>query len=163
MSSEVTLYNMYFLPLRKQLRTRRDLNEDEIIERVKTVLDERLNETDRYFLRMYAIYKSYDRLSKMTEVDPRRVRRKYNLAVKHLVTPSNANLILFNNRLFKHTGESLTLSNCFTTRTINALKAEGIVTGDDLMVWFRMSSTNLFRIPNVGQTGIIEILNYFRS
>lgn len=163
MSSEITLYNMYFLPLRKQLRTRRDLNDDEITERVKTVLDERLNETDRYFLRMYAIYKSYDRLSKATEVDPRRVRRKYNLAVKHLVTPANANLIMFNNRLFKHTGDSLALSNCFTTRTINALKAEGIVTSDDLTVWFRMSSTNLFRIPNVGQSGIIEILNYFRS
>lgn len=148
------LYKDYFERLRKKY-TRIKIGDKTIGKRVKKVMD-RMSERDRHILFLYGLFGRVSHIAKEDCITIKQADSRVNTAVKHLMCPNNV-VEITGVKLFGHTGKSLSQYE-LTTKTIKALKKSNIETDDDLIVWYNLGPEFLFRIPGIGQLGVVECL-----
>ena len=148
------LYGEYFERLRKKY-TRIKIGDKTISKRVKKVM-EKMSERDRHILFLYGLFGRVSHVAKEDSISIKQADSRINTAVKHLMCPNNV-VEITGVKLFGHTGKSLSQYG-LTTKTIKALKRSNIETDNDLIVWYNLGPEFLFRIPGIGQLGIVECL-----
>lgn len=153
-----SLYSILYAKLRKRFFPRA-LGKDTIHRIVKQNLTV-LNARDYYFLRLYATYgTNVHTVAKSAETSYKRARRAVDIAIRKMMSPEclvNAKAI----PAFKHDGEPLRTSRVLRTNTVKRLAQSGIETDKDLLFWFKLGPEYLFRIPEVAENRIIEILSH---
>lgn len=156
------IYSMLYSKLRKQFFGKRVIGKQTIHKTVQDNLTV-LNERERYFLRLYAIHGgSVPHVAKDADVTYRRARRTLDIAIRKMMSPE----CLVNARVipkFKHNGVPLELSRVMRRQTAKRLAQNGIETDGDLLFWYRLGPEFLFRIPEVGEGRIIEILSHLND
>lgn len=119
-----------------------------------------LSEREIYFLRLYATHgESVKHVAKDADVTYKRARRTIDIAIRKMMSPEclvNAKAI----REFKHLGTFLSDSRVMSKQTVKRLEQSGIETDQDLLIWYRLGPQFLFRIPEVAEGRIIEILSH---
>lgn len=150
------IYDKYFYSIRRKY-TNSALKPATVDRRLGKVIDN-LPEIDQHYLYMLQSFGRVSRIAIMNDVTLRIATRRTNIAISHLVTPKNVKEVIGCN-IFKHDGLALgCYGNILSTRTINAMKRQGIKTVEDLREWLSFGVIYLYRIPGVGKYGVIEIL-----
>ena len=154
-----SLYSMLYVRLRRQFFGKREIGsktKHKVVQDNFTILNER----ERYYLRLYAVHGgNVAHVAKDADVTYRRARRTIDIAIRKMMSPE----CLVNARVipeFKHSGDELEASNVLMPQTIKRLQQSGITTDGDLMFWYKLGPKYLFRIPEIGQGRIIEILSH---
>lgn len=155
----VELYSVLYSRLRKQFFGNRELSikiVHKVVEGNLTVLNER----EKYFIRLYAVHgQSVNHVAKDADVTYKRARRVIDIAIRKMMSPEclvNARAI----PTFRHKGDSLDSSRVLSKQTVKRLAQSGIESDKDLLFWYELGPKFLFRIPEVGQGRIIEILSH---
>ena len=154
------LYDNYFSPVRKQY-TNRKLSDKTVRSRLDKLIGT-MSIQDRHYLELYDMYHSAHRVAVMTETTQKKAAQRINLAINHLITPANIEYVIMVD-LFEHEGEKLSIFDNLSTRTLNALKKQDILTDCDLSKWLSFNLTYLYNIPGIGKWGQLEILRYLES
>ena len=154
------LYDNYFSPVRKQY-TNRKLSDKTVRSRLDKLIGT-MSIQDRHYLDLYDMYHSAHRVAVMTETTQKKAAQRINLAINHLITPANIEYVIMVD-LFEHEGEKLSIFDNLSTRTLNALKKQDILTDCDLSKWLSFNLTYLYNIPGIGKWGQLEILRYLES
>ncbi len=154
-----SLYSMLYAGLRKQFFGKRELS-GYTIHRVCQDNFTVLSERERYYMRLYSIHGgNVSHVAKDADVTYKRARRTLDTAIRKMMSPEclvHAKVI----PAFKHTGESLEYSRVMKRQTVKRLAQSGITTDGDLLFWYKLGPQFLFRIPEVAQGRLIEILSH---
>lgn len=154
------LYDNYFSPVRKQY-TKRKLSDRTVHNRM-TKLINTMSMQDRHYLELYDKYHSAHRVAVMTETTQKKAAHRINLALNHLITPTHIEYATMV-ELFDHEGTKLSIFDNLSTRTLNALRRQDILTDKDLSKWLSFNLTYLYNIPGVGKWSQLEILKYLEQ
>lgn len=153
------LYQLLYARLRKKFFGKRELGKGTIHKLVQSNLTV-LNERERYLLRLYAVHgNSVEHVAKAADITYRSARRTIDIAIRKMMSPDclvTAKAI----PEFGHNGESLVTSKILSKMTIKRLAESGIYTDLDLLFWYKLGPRFLFRIPNVAEGRLIEILSH---
>lgn len=156
-----SLYSILYSRLRKRYFPR-DIGKNTIHRVVQQNLTV-LNARDCYYLRLYATHgTNVHHVAKSADVSYKRARRAVDIAIRKMMSPEclvNAKAI----PAFKHEGKSLRSSRVLRTNTVKRLAQSGIETDYDLLFWFELGPEYLFRIPEVAENRIIEILSHLKD
>lgn len=154
-----SLYSILYSRLRKRFFGKREIGSitiHKVVQQNLTVLSER----ERYFLRLYAIHgTNVAHVAKDADVTYKRARRTLDIAIRKMMSPEclvNAKVI----PEFKHRGLDLEKSNIFSKQTVKRLAHSNITSDEDLLFWYKLGPKFLFRIPEIGEGRIIEILSH---
>lgn len=151
------LYDNYFSKVRKEY-TKRKLSDRTVHSRM-TKLINTMSMQDRHYLELFDKYHTAHRVAVMTETTQKKAASRINLAINHLITPNNIEYVTMV-ELFDHTGTRLSVFDNLSTRTLNALNKQNILTDNDLAKWLSFNLTYLYNIPGIGKWGQMEILKY---
>ena len=154
------LYDNYFSPVRKQY-TNRKLSDKTVRSRLDKLIST-MSIQDRHYLELYDMYHSAHRVAIMAETTQKKAAYRINVSLNHLITPTNIKSII-GIELFNHKGTKLSILDNLSTRVLNALKKQGILTDCDLSKWLSFNLTYLYNIPGIGKWGQLEILRYLES
>lgn len=152
------IYNRFFRDIRA-LFTKRVISITQAEKRVNKVI-ENMSESDEHILELLSLYNTSARIAEAEGFTTKQAARKTQAAIRRLVTPINVESVT-GLTLFKHNGVQLSKFKYFSKRTLNALNRQNIWTVEDLTLWLSLGGKYLFRIPGVGQAGVIEILNMY--
>lgn len=156
------LYSTLYTRLRRQFFGKRELGKKTIHKLMQENLTV-LNERERYFLRLYAVHgENVRHVAKDADVTYKRARRTLDIAIRKMMSPEclvHAKVI----PEFKHTGDSLTDSRVMRTQTVKRLAQYGIESDGDLLFWYNLGPQFLFRIPEVAEGRIVEILSHLND
>lgn len=151
------MYQQYISHVRKAYG-KRALSDKVVTQRMRKVIDN-MSIDDRYYLELLDMYRTTHRVAMIAEITHKKATHKTSVALNHLINPKNI-IYITGVDLFKHDGLSLGAIQHFSTRTVNALRRQDILTDEDLLTWLRLGLVYLYNIPGVGKWSQLEILKF---